>query len=810
MKQTKRINILSVAVVMLTVFTMLACHDHPMEGGEYVMGDSVFAVCDNPMVINCEPDKHAIYVQSRGNGWICSNNCEWLRLHTTSGEGDQYVDFEVDKNFNPFARVTFIYLYDKDEPEKYKYIVQVRQEGYLNWLNSTLTDDMLKKHRMGYGYDITGDYMNESSFSEKPIVNYSRIVSRENVVGDIITEDRRFVEEIEEFSGATLTEMASKMYTYNMDESSFAGCGKTSSTTAELFTNKTAEEECGVVRLKQIVTSRTIDFGMLMSQNLSTTDVGNSLLEAEFCEAVNNLKDDNYVDFFKDYGTHLVVSADLGGSLELFVTVNRKSVSTTKESVRSVAKKVFGKTVSSSSTEEKYQDSNTSIDYKAELKVFGGNDEGIRECVKEKEVRQIPEEVLSKWQQSIKLNTDKNADGNVVYNAALVDCRLIPLYELLQNEELKAKVKTYTLRYVSDSPPTERDEQAHGYFDVKDALAEWDKNGSDGQHQRVMKIGDVAVICKEYVPCIRGDKPCVVAYPMVNGYPFLYCGTFIGDEENRPGAVHWVGNQCYYEPNDSVCFEDSRFRSMFNAETHALERVYLYWSGVQVVPNRFDGLGRKFDCKVGTFDIGAFSANKDNQGHDYVPLVKVGPNFWTEKGVRLADSGSWNDGSTDYKNIADRWRGLTISGERGYYNLVAADYENESLKSKNTKAMRKALPNLVQARSVMAILNGRSEVMSRVDDHGRNMLGLQWDRGFKSVLPTSDRKNTSGVVHDVDTDAWLVLCQDKDGDEVYVTRLGSSGNGTTYTFADYCRALSYSDKRYWKFLPVYISTKEVK
>ena len=47
------------------------------------------------------------------------------------------------------------------------------------------------------------------------------------------------------------------------------------------------------------------------------------------------------------------------------------------------------------------------------------------------------------------------------------------------------------------------------------------------------------IFVKEYVPAIRRDDAVIIAYPFIEEKPYFYCGVFIGDADNHPGAVRW-------------------------------------------------------------------------------------------------------------------------------------------------------------------------------------------------------------------------------------------------------------------------------
>lgn len=80
---------------------------------------------------------------------------------------------------------------------------------------------------MGYGYDIMKEYASDGSYSDNPVLDYDKVVEVEEAKGiTIISEDRRHYQDLEIFSGTTITELAGKL-TRNMDsKATFLGCGK--------------------------------------------------------------------------------------------------------------------------------------------------------------------------------------------------------------------------------------------------------------------------------------------------------------------------------------------------------------------------------------------------------------------------------------------------------------------------------------------------------------------------------------------------------------------------------------------------------
>lgn len=770
----------------------------------------------NIITIPAESDFHSIYIESEGEGWTCQNSSDWLTLSVSEGNGSCYLDFSSTTNRNQFARVTFIHICDKNDPDRYKVSVRVIQEAGEPNVQGTLTGDMNRQHRMGYGYNISKEYMNDSSFSSLPILNYYRIVDMEKVVGNIITENIRNNQEVEKFSGVTLTEITVKMTEKKADYTDFALFGKTSESTTELFSRKTSSQECGIVRLKRVVSSRTVDMGMLRTQNLSLTDTTHTMFDSRFCSALNEMMKspkEKMRDFFNTYGTHLVVSADLGGVLELYTVIDRATSTETEKSVISVSSKLFGITVGKGNLETEGGESSEDVTYKADLKIYGGSQE-TQNIIKEKINGQgqisgvISEEEMNGWQNSLVLTPDIQSGQK--YNAALVDCQVVPIYELITDPDISSMLEDLTYEYLGARKTSSRDEQTHGILSMDKVRENWADGNSAVQviHSPNNASDMVGVACREYVPAIRADKSCTVIYPMVNGFPYLYCGLFTGDENHRPGCVRWVGNQCVYEPNDSVFRENPKFSSWFNSDG-SLKNVYFYWSSVHAAPEKQKSQPVSFNVRFGSADVSAVNWESLSDigwtdTHSSTKLVKVGPLFWSETSKPL-------------KQTMAEWRFLNVikhlefnpgSGLKGYYSAISDVMTDDYLEDRFSYLVLNGLPTEVQARSLMYVINGRPELLNYGTD-GRNGLGLVWPKGVISVP-----YKVEGETKTVDPDALLILVQEPSPlGEMYtgmkVVRLGQSGRAATYSLFQYCQTILDAGNFMFKYFPVFTATHYV-
>lgn len=304
--------------------------------------------------------------------WEVTCNADWVTFTYKGEEGDGYVQFSVPDNDEDFSRETLLNITDADDPN-FKTQIRLRQLGNNDDDNATQTGDLQRKHRLGYGYNILGDYANDNSFSISPILDYDKMVETENKEEiSLVTEDRRHYQRLEVFSGNTVTELAGKLTKSQSDEEMFLGCGRQFTSETSLYKNVTVDQACGYTRLSQIVASRTLDIGNLRS--VITTD-DSPLLSGKFRSAIKQIKTGklSIEQFLDEFGTHLVTSADLGGAMNLSTLISRQSVIEGQHAVSTVTKRFFGLTVGiSSSVYDKYNII-TSKDYQAQLDCIGGS-----------------------------------------------------------------------------------------------------------------------------------------------------------------------------------------------------------------------------------------------------------------------------------------------------------------------------------------------------------------------------------------------------------------------------------------------------
>lgn len=758
-------NILLKTTLLLTLLTgFTACQDDDViDETKLEAGPVSISVPQNPWHIPSRADFYMFLVESQGYAWTASTESDWLTLDTTQGlHGSTYLRFSVEENTEPFARMAVITVTDSQNPDEFRLQVRIRQSGYNDEDNATLTGDMLKKHRMGYGYDVMKDYASDESFSDLPILDYEQVVKLEeekNML--IISEDRRHYQEIETFSGNTLTELASKLTDNMTSGGTFLGCGKITTSSTSVFRSKTIEQSCGYIRLKQITSSRTIDLGALAAE--ATSD-DSPLYSKEFREAIRNMKSvGDASNIINTFGTHIVSSADLGGSISLEVLISREQSVEEEHSVKTVTKKVFGKKTSqSSSTYDKYVEQN-GLDYQASIDCTGGTvatQNAIKAYIDRKE--QVPSSAIINWQNSFQEDPAETQD----YNVGMVGCQLAPIYTLINDPTKRAWMEEAFEKYTNT--PVTKYEDTPATVNIASAQQTW-KNEN---HKRVL-IGkldnaDRVLLANEYVPTIRTDKTVTVAYPVLNGKAFYYSGVFVGDEDHAPGNVRWLGNNPVYEPSENITPNNATYSSLFNTDTKSLKQLYIYNGGVNILPS--DEQGK------------AVSFSQVNAPRSRIPLVKVGNYLWGETTSMIAGAKGKVKNNSHY-----------------------TQYDKDNTFIQYTQGY--SLPDEKALQSIMQITTAYDHnILFGSNSEQKNELGLRWAKGFLGV--TYKFIIFGEKIIEYDNQAFILPVK-TENDTIEIGRCSLSTQVAFYTPSSYFKAINQAHEDYSWVDETYIPVIEV-
>ena len=202
--------------------------------------------------------------------------------------------------------------------------------------------------------------------------------------------------------------------------------------------------------------------------------------------------------------------------------------------------------------------------------------------------------------------------------------------------------------------------------------------------------------------------------------------------------------------------------------------------------------------------------------------------FWSVRPVKLKPDNLVTYWNTDEKfTLFTQHRYNTDSGvlyNNGKYNFCLVDggdnikrapeYTDDKDASKqwidavsrSVKAigLNDYLPVVWQSKSITQMLGNRMSIFyAPYYADGRNMLGLDWSRGYW-VIGDADQQTMATVHTQVDGQGIPIITND--AGQTRILRLSGSGTDLLLEYPEYVKAFSYSDQAFFKFFPIYITT----
>ena len=690
--------------------------------------------------------------------------------------------------------------------------------------------EQIKLQRLGYAYNAAGNVMDDASFTASPIINMDRLQAAEKKYGLIISSERRHYTSMDIFSGSTLQEVGHSETKYTVDDIGLAGCGvyfrKNNVFSRTTFTSSYKAH----MFIKHVMATMTIDVGMLHCMALDNLNEEDNVLEADFRDAVAelvnigeaNIDTAKAVKFSEKYGTHLVVSSNLGGMIELQMQINRDSCVDKEYTTQQVIEDVLGQQNVKTSKPLNLKETvrKNTVEYEGEINVKGGRKGDCDSLHRtfdhhDAAAKKISDGDYYGWANNISIEPDS-------YNAAFVSGRFLPYYQLFENADTRKVLrKVYELYLKKEAPTKEIYEPPYGIIPVA---------GNYGPDVRVVSSGSdkAAILCQEYVPSIRSDKPCVVAYPLIRGKdgksrPFFYTGLFVGDESHRPGRVIWQGSASTYIPSDSIFYENDSvyIHNLFDEKTHALKNVYIYWNAVHAQP-----CPAKIDETPKNYTTTAFSIQPASLAES-TTFAKVASTFWSVRPVvPKTDSllQYWNGDSRFPEFVKHRHKengGVLYKTDNYCYCLLdggdnikrASQHVDDPDATKRwiegvSRSMKAIglndyLPSVEQSKSITRMLGNRMSLFYNKTYNGRNMLGLDWPTGYWVISAPSQQ--TMAILPEKNDGQGVPIVTNDEG-EARILRLSGSGTDLLLDYPEYVKAFNYSDQEFFKFFPIFITT----
>lgn len=350
-------------------------------------------------------------------------------------------------------------------------------------------------------------------------------------------------------------------------------------------------------------------------------------------------------NLIRDFGTHLVKGARIGGRIRSTLDINTDSVSDTYDLGLYARIAIGEKDLLKCSDQFKKNYKKDMAYCQHKVNVVGGSQESV-----DKMTYEVTPQILDQWKTSIK--------DTAMVMVGFEEGDLIPIYELASTDARKQEIRNYM---EGQGPGTMSADYAPAQTGT---VTEIEVPSFDAYSKTLVKnimlSGErVGIACNEYIPQLNKDERVTVIYPVVNGKLALNQGVFLGDEEHKPSRVNWR--------KDSA---EPKITPYVQLDYGTPTKLYLQGSSVSTKLAQGQEVRRaklQDAYMEGMTCAGGISTQKD------YPLVKIFNRIWTREDYQGEVEDGLSKCSRYYSN-----KSIARSGIQGWE--IASDRDFELLK----------------------------------------------------------------------------------------------------------------------------------
>ena len=499
---------------------------------------------------------------------------------------------------------------------------------------------------VGYGYDIYAELNNPMSVKTKrPIIDLKTLRSNAKTYElDVIHDCRLSQFNIDVYAATTLQELAYDMTAScsNSAAIDIQGCINTCKQLMDAAPNVSIHEQnVGYGVMTKTVASRTLDRGAMKYLRKLDNESGSKKnlmsLSQEFLTALSKIRNQSGAareaaveQVLLDFGTHIVLQADLGGKLDYSFTIDKAASYNAKTDANEEARYTMGQ-LSKGDRTTGVTEVSSSKNISGAIKIWGGSDQTSKQLkadiAKLDAQGQLPPGHIQEWLASIKYSDQMAMDKKL----DVVHFELMPVWDLVP-QDLRLDFLEATLRLSSRSDcQLPASILSTDIYEIGPKTAKYRKL-FDFSVQLTPKTGSlcrllyfekepVMEVCTEYVPKIRTDQRVTIAYPIYRQHIRMNQGLFLGDGIHQPAYVCFSNGDCYVNPIDTL-----------PAGTVIDKFWYVNGNLLLKNPTRMDGLAGK-NLVIQEDYLPLYTDDDGNSIKHRHPLVKVGSKFWTRHDI---------------------------------------------------------------------------------------------------------------------------------------------------------------------------------
>lgn len=645
----------------LTVITMLtACHDDDTEQPAPVvpMGSWTVTVVsaddsdhDDEPVLYWRNSFESITVSITGrtgsspilvsvvDDTSAATDDAWLTVASDTLAADSIVALKTSLNDTGQRRTAMLRFSDAADPLRYG---TLRVTQYSQSDVDSNGEDALSQLYVGYGYDIYKALESSMAVRCKAAILDQNLLRRSSskdsyeLIHDshLSRTDMRYVNSntIHAFSRELSEQQTGDT------ENQFNGCTDNCKTAVNNINETNSQESemdqqnYGHGSLEKAVFSRVIDRGALMDLHRK----GVMIFSEAFNERLNPIRHASgdkkrqlIEQLLVDFGTHIVMQADLGGRIDYTFTMSKRSSFNSEAEMRQEIDYTLGRIADNDRT-EKNRVPSSSKSATGAIVVKGGSEATRRtlqnDVGKLSPTGQIDPSHISNWLSTINYSGNPQNDPNL----DVIHFELMPVWDLV-DESLRQDFLSVTLKMADRSdcklPASfletdiyeintnqRRPLNYSQLFNFKSSM-----QPRSGSLCRLLYFEDKPVleVCSEYVPIIRTDERVTIVYPIFKNQIRMNQGLFLGDGIHQPAYVGFSKGDSYLLPIDTL-------------EPGRIVTKFWYTHGNLMLKNPTKEAGRTGKSPMIMEDFLPLYTDDDGGSIKHAhPIVKVGSKFWT-------------------------------------------------------------------------------------------------------------------------------------------------------------------------------------
>ena len=723
-------------VMAITAVAIAACGKEPAYLADVTYPEEVSG---NKMVVDAFANEFPLEIKTEG-AWRVESDSYFFTVEPEEGNGNATVTVSVQNNTRSKRKTGHLTIAFPDHEEKNKTLTIEQKWPGEYGENADILDKQNVIYAVGYGFDTTKGLYPNSDCLRAEIFNTSKLISE----GTEGTGELKMNATLSTVTGNSITDLSNKL---TVKANASGGIGKFTAEASASFTmdyTNNSNHEYAINYLEATLTTVRFNKGL---GRLKTRRYMNE----EAYEDINGLFEDYTTDnpngfknLIRDYGTHVVMTARLGGRVRQSLDVDITDI-TESYDLNAFAKAsyegVFAKGGGSVNDDFHVSYNNHKNSMKINVNALGG-DTRLAKALVAKDG--FTEANYLAWFNSV----DKD---NMALMGFVDENSLVPLYDLVdqsatvEKDGFDGKKRYEALYKYMTGGEAARDYEDNSTYDTG-TVTEFDVPDFSENHAfdqtliKDIKLGGqlVGQICEEYIPTINRDKRVIVVYPVIGAKVRYNMGFFIGDDTHKPARVAWNGADTNISEYPDLNFGNA---------------TKLYLRGASITTEPAEGVEVKQgsiedEFMTGLSYSGSGSGNESNESYQY-PIVKVFDNIWTRMNYNQHISGNSSKAceiSMDGKQISlwnEFYTTKTVeekSFPQGWHVAEYSDYESMNNK---LAANGFSLPGLALKNG--AVTGFELYFVGYFGLHttywnGNYISTVSWEESNEAILVSSDNK----------------------------------------------------------------------